>query len=142
MSCVVCKFDWVYFYTQRHTLAQLRTNKSPILTLYLYKVDATNHTTPLCPLRKIQEHDTTHLFTCTKLYTPMTVLDLWTDPVKVIPLLEIWRDRLSAYTVGQLGILYRDMRVRVDHNNNLIQSVLSSLIWMESVYHCDACEKS
>ena len=33
----------------------------------------------------------------------MAVLGLWTDPVKVIPLLDTWRDILSAQHVGQLG---------------------------------------
>ena len=70
------------------------------LTSYLYNVDATNHKTLLC---NIQEHDTTHFFTCTKLYTPMMFLDLWTDPVKVIPLLDTWRDRLSHSLWVSLG---------------------------------------
>ena len=45
--------------------------------------------TPHCPLCIIQEHDTP-LFTC----TPLTVPDLWTDPVKVIPLLDTWSLRV------------------------------------------------
>ena len=36
----------------RRTLAQLRTNKSPILISYLHKVDETHHPSPLCPLCK------------------------------------------------------------------------------------------
>ena len=34
----------------RHTLAQLRTNKSPFLLSYLHKIDASTHPSPLCPL--------------------------------------------------------------------------------------------
>ena len=34
----------------RSPLAQLRTNKSPILKSYLHKVDAKSHPSPLCPL--------------------------------------------------------------------------------------------
>ena len=33
---------------------------------------------------------------CTEQYTPIAVLDLWTNLVKVIHLLDTWRDRLSA----------------------------------------------
>ena len=102
---------------QCRTLAQIRANKSPFLTSYLYKVDATtNHTTPFCPLYRIQEHDTTHLFTCTKLFTPMTAVDLWTNPVKVIYLLDTWRDRLSAQPLGQLRLLSINMRGGVDNS--------------------------
>ena len=71
-------FPWPYFSSlfsrpggnpAKHNVAQLRTNKSPFLTSYQHNVDTSNHTTPLCPLYNIQEHDTAHLFTCTKLYT-------------------------------------------------------------------------
>ena len=34
----------------RHTLAQLRTNKSPFLKSYLHNLDAKSHPSPLCPL--------------------------------------------------------------------------------------------
>ena len=37
---------------RRRTLAQLRTNKSPILTSYLHKLDETHHTSPHCPYVK------------------------------------------------------------------------------------------
>ena len=53
-----------------------------------------------------------------KLYTPMTVLDLWTNPVRVIPLLDTRRDRLSAYPVGQFGLISINMRGGVDNNSN------------------------
>ena len=42
----------------RHTLAQLRTNKSPFLLSYLHKIDASTHPSPLCPLCRIHEHTT------------------------------------------------------------------------------------
>ena len=60
-----------------HTLAQLRTNKSPFLKSYLPKVDAKSHPSPLCPLCNTHTH---HLFNCTTL----SPLDLWTDPAGVI----------------------------------------------------------
>ena len=53
----------------RRTLAQLRTNKGPILISYLHKVDETHHTSPLCPLCKTHPHTTDHLINCTHLYT-------------------------------------------------------------------------
>src|SRR4029077_3033515 len=50
----------------RHTLAQLRTNKSPVLKTYLHNSThkTTNHPSPLCPLCNTQNHDSCHLFTC------------------------------------------------------------------------------
>ena len=64
----------------RRTLAQLRTNKSPILISYLHKVDETHHPSPLCPLCKTHPHTTDHLFNCTHLYTSSNILDLWLSP--------------------------------------------------------------
>ena len=59
----------------RRTLAQLRTNKSPFLKSYLYKVDAKTHPSPLCPLCNINTHDTHHLFNCTHIHTTLSPLD-------------------------------------------------------------------
>ena len=42
----------------RRTLAQLRTNKSPFLKSYLYKVDANSHPSTLCLLYNTHTHDT------------------------------------------------------------------------------------
>ena len=53
-----------------HTLAQLRTNKSPFLKSYLHKVDAKSHPSPLCPLCNTHTHDTHHLFNCSHIVTP------------------------------------------------------------------------
>ena len=53
-----------------HTLAQFRTNKSPILKSYLHKVDAKTHPSPLCPFCNIHTHNTHHLFNCTHIVTP------------------------------------------------------------------------
>ena len=47
---------------------------------------------------------------CTEL---MAVL----DPVKVIPLLYMWRDRLSVQPLGRLGLLSTNMRGGVEYNN-------------------------
>ena len=48
----------------RRTLAQLRTNKSPFLKLYLHKVDAKSHISPLCLLCNTHTH-TTHIISST-----------------------------------------------------------------------------
>ena len=80
----------------RRTLAQLRTNKSPILISYLHKVDETHHPSPLCPLCKTHPHTTDHLFNCTHLYTSSNILDLWMSPERVAPLLVRWKRRLAG----------------------------------------------
>ena len=80
----------------RRTLAQLRTNKSPILISYLHKVDETHHPSPLCPLCKTHPHTTDHLFNCTYLYTSSNILDLWLSPERVAPLLIRWKRRLAG----------------------------------------------
>ena len=64
----------------RHTLAQLRTNKSPFLLSYLHKIDASTHPSPLCPLCHIHKHTTQHLFSCPQIRTTLSALDLWRDP--------------------------------------------------------------
>ena len=64
----------------RRTLAQIRTNKSPLLKSYLHKVDVKSHPSPLCPLCNTHSHDTHHLFNCTHIHTTLSHLDLWTDP--------------------------------------------------------------
>ena len=78
------------------TLAQLRTNKSPFLKVYLHKVDAKTHPSPLCPLCNTHTHDTHHLFNCTHIRTTVSPLDLWTDPVGVSALLARWTEKLAG----------------------------------------------
>ena len=58
----------------RRTLAQLRTNKSPLLNSYLHKVDVKSHPSPLCPLCNTHSHDTHHLFNCTHIRTNIATL--------------------------------------------------------------------
>ena len=72
------------------TLAQLRTNKYPILHSYLNKINDVKHPSPLCPLCKTEPHTTTHLFNCTNINTQLQVTDLWTSPVEVGHLLVEW----------------------------------------------------
>ena len=80
----------------RRTLAQLRTNKSPVLKTYLHKIDPQNHPSPLCPVCNTQNHDSRHLFTCTSLPTHLTPIDLWNDPVAVARLLAHWDDAVGT----------------------------------------------
>ena len=77
----------------RHTLAQLRTNKSLFL---LHKVAAKTHPSPLCPLCNIHTHDTLHLFNCTHIRTTLSPLGLWTDLAGVTALLVRWTEKLAG----------------------------------------------
>ena len=83
----------------RRQLAQLRTNKCPLLYSYLNKIDPVKHPTDTCPLCRTERHDTRHLFNCTNIPTALTVEDLWTSPVEVADLLGRWRR-----AVGRLDI--------------------------------------
>ena len=48
----------------RRTLAQLRTNKSPLLVSYLFSIGDPRHRSPLCPLCLMHDHTSSHLFEC------------------------------------------------------------------------------
>ena len=64
----------------RHTLAQIRTYRSPCLKSYLHKVDAKSHPSPLCPFCNTHIQYTHHLFHCTHICTTLSPLDLWRYP--------------------------------------------------------------
>ena len=80
----------------RRTLAQLRTNKSPFLKVYLHKVDVKTHPSPLCPLCNTHKHDSHHIFKFTHIRTTLASLDLWTDPARVSALLARWTEKLAG----------------------------------------------
>ena len=80
--------------TRRH-LAQLRTNKSPLLRQYLHKIDPTNYPTEDCPLCRAGPHDTWHLFACPEVPTDLTTSDLWLNPHGVADLLAVWGEKLG-----------------------------------------------
>ena len=82
----------------RRTLAQLRTNKSPLLVSCLFSIGDPRHPSPLCPLCLMHDHTSSHLFECKSLPTSLTSLDLWTNPDKVEPFLATWGERLLAAT--------------------------------------------
>ena len=79
----------------RRQLAQLRTDKCPLLTSYLNRIDPTKHPTDTCPLCRTERHDATHLFNCQTIPTDLTVTDLWTSPVEVAGLLDQWQDAIG-----------------------------------------------
>ena len=83
----------------RRQLAELRTDKSPLLYSYLNKIDPAKHPTDTCPLCTTKRYDATHLFNCPNIPTALTVGDLWTSLVEVSNLLGRWREafgRLEA----------------------------------------------
>jgi len=67
-----------------------------MLLTYLHKINPTLHPSPLCPLCKINNHDTKHLFSCPSINATLTSLDLWNDPVSTAELLSLWEDALAA----------------------------------------------
>ena len=88
----------------RHTLSQLRTNKSPFLKSYLHKVDAKSHPSLLCPRCNTHIHNTHHLLNITHIRTTLSPLDLWTDPAKVTALLARWTEKLVGEASGKIGL--------------------------------------
>jgi hypothetical protein len=79
----------------RRILAQIRTNKSPLLFTYKHKIDPHTYPNSFCPLCKSHEHDTTHLFSCSQVPTHLTPIDLWKNPVEAAALLDVWALRLA-----------------------------------------------
>ena len=103
----------------RRTLAQLRTNKSPLLVSYLFSIGDPRHPSPLCPLCRMHDHTSSHLFECKSLPTSLSSLDLWTNPDKVEPFLATWGERLLAATwFGCWTLLTARWWSGVDNNNN------------------------
>ena len=87
-------------HSTRRKLSQLRTNKSPLLMTYLHKIDPVNHPAANCPLCNDPNHDSLHLFNCPDIPTTLTVWDLWTDPVGVAALLDVWGEKLCGPRAG------------------------------------------
>ena len=103
----------------RRTLAQLRTNKSPLLVSYLFSIGDPRHPSPLCPLCLMHDHTSSHLFECKSLPTSLSSLDLWTNPDKVEPFLATWgRDCWLPHDFGCWTLLAARWWSGVDNNNN------------------------
>ena len=73
----------------RHTLVQVRTNKSSFLKSYLCKVNAKSDPSPVCLLYNCNTH-THHLFNCIHIHTKLSDLDLRIDPAGVTALMPKW----------------------------------------------------
>ena len=65
----------------RTTLAQLRSGHCSRLNTYRNTIGISD--TDLCPECNSEPHTTQHLFDCDSSPTPLSVEDLWTDPVAV-----------------------------------------------------------
>ena len=63
----------------RRILAQLRTNKLPVLKSYLHKVDAKSHPSPLCLLCNTHTDNTHHLLNCTHIHMHHVVTTEFVD---------------------------------------------------------------
>ena len=87
-------------HSTRRKLSQLRTNKSPLLMTYLHKIDPANTPAATCPLCNDPNHDSLHLFNCPDIPTTLTVWNLWTDPVGVATLLDVWWEKLGGPRAG------------------------------------------
>ena len=79
----------------RRVLAQLRTNKSPLLLEYMNKIDPVNHPSPSCPLCGRSPHDSRHLFNCPEISTTLGPRDLWENPTGVAEVLRMWGSGLG-----------------------------------------------
>ena len=77
----------------RRTLAQLRAQKSPLLQAWKFSIGAAED--PSCPLCGLGEHNTAHLFSCTRVQTDLTPIDLWRRPCQVSELLQVWQTELA-----------------------------------------------
>ena len=113
----------------RRTLAQLRTNKSPLLVSYLFSIGDPRHPSPLCPLYLMHDHTSSHLFECKSLPTSLSSLDLWTNPDKVEPFLATWGERLLAATwFGCWTLLAARWWSGVDNNNNIDSNIVNKKV--------------
>ena len=80
----------------RRIMAQLRANKSPILASYLNRIDPTSNPSPSCPLCRMAEHNTAHLFNCPQIPTALDPESLWSNPAEVASLLDLWTAALTG----------------------------------------------
>ena len=101
-------------HSTRRKFSQLRTNKSPLLMTYLHKINPANHPAANCPLCNDPNHDSLHLFNCPDIPTTLTVWDLWTDPVGVAALLDVWWEKLGGPRAGVWDALRAHARDGVD----------------------------
>ena len=77
-------------------MAQLRANKSLVLASYLNHIDPTSNPSPTCPLCRMAEHNTAHLFNCPQMPTILDPESLWSNPAEVANLLDSWTAALTG----------------------------------------------
>ena len=114
-------------HSTRRKLSQLRTNKSPLLMTYLHKIDPANHPVSNCPLCNDPNHVSLHLFNCPDIPTTLTVWDLWTDPVGVAALLDVWGEKLGGPRAGVWDPVRAHARDGVDTTTTTITLVFPRL---------------
>ena len=71
-----------------------------VVMTYLHKIDPANHPAANCPLCNNPNHDSLHLFNCPDIPTTLTVWDLWTDPMGVAALLDVWEGEAGRAPSG------------------------------------------
>ena len=64
------------------------------------QIDPANHPAANYPLCNDPNHDSLHLFNCPDIPTTLTVWDLWTDPVGVAALFDVWGEKLGGPRAG------------------------------------------
>ena len=78
----------------RRTLAQLRAQKCPLLQEYLHSIGAAED--PSCPLCGLDGHNTAHLFSCPRVRTTLSPIDLWRSPTQAAELVQEWKAALAT----------------------------------------------
>ena len=122
----------------RRILAQLRTNKSPLLKSYIRKVDAKSHQSPLFLLCNTHILNTYHLFNWTHIHTTLSSRDLWTDPAGVTALLARWTEKLAGGPkAGRSDTPHSQGSWEwVDINNNIRSAIINySIKFRFSIIH-------
>ena len=122
-------------HSTRRKLSQLRTNKSPLLMIYLHKIDPANHPAANCPLCNDPNHDSLHLFNCTDIPTTLTVWDLWTDPVGVAALLDVLGEKLGGPRAGVRDPVRAHARDGVD--TTTISGLNRPFNWLHKACQCN-----
>jgi len=70
---------------------------------YLHDIDPKSYPSPICPLYKAYKHNTKYLFSCPKINTASTILDLWINPRAATALLQRWDGSAHGAAGGGLG---------------------------------------
>jgi len=86
----MCKSEQTLPRCAERALAQLRSGGSPVLQKCLRVVNPSSHLSPLCPLCGLRDHSAKYLFNCKMIHTSLTLGDLWSNPVAVADLLQLW----------------------------------------------------